>query len=81
MFVKSRRIIAAAVVFANLLLVVSVSAQKSNGGGAAVAAGKFGNVENITASQMRGWLTYIASDELEGRDTPSKGLDLAAKYI
>ncbi len=81
MFVKSRRIIAAAIVFANLLLVVSVSAQKSNGGGAAASAGKFGNVENITASQMRGWLTYIASDELEGRDTPSKGLDLAAKYI
>lgn len=82
MFNKFRKLTAASVIFANLLFAVSVSAQKSNGGGAnAASAGKFGNVEGITAKQMRDWLTYIASDELEGRDTPSKGLDLAAKYI
>ena len=33
-------------------------------------------VENLRAD-----LTYLASDELEGRGTPSKGLDLAADYI
>ncbi len=81
MFVKIKKITAAAVIFANLLFVVTASAQKSSGGSAAAPAGKFGNVNNITASQLRSWLTYIASDELEGRDTPSKGLDLAAKYI
>ena len=27
------------------------------------------------------YLTFIASDELEGRDTPSRGLDIAAMYI
>ncbi len=30
---------------------------------------------------MRGHIAFIASDELEGRDTPSRGLDVAAKYI
>ena len=49
--------------------------------GNASPAKRFGNVDAINAKQMREWLTYIASDELEGRDTPSKGLDLAAKYI
>ena len=30
---------------------------------------------------MRGDLSFIASDLLEGRDTPSRGLDIAAEYI
>ena len=30
---------------------------------------------------LRANLTYLASDELEGRGTPSKGLDLAADFI
>ena len=55
---------------------------KGNGGGAnAASAARFGNVDSITAKQLRDHLTFIASDELEGRDTPSKGLDIAAKYI
>lgn len=41
----------------------------------------FGNVEGVTAKQLREYLTFIASDELEGRDTPSRGLDIAALYI
>ena len=44
-------------------------------------AAQFGNVEAIKAAQLKEWLSYIASDELEGRDTPSRGLDLAAKFI
>src|SRR6266487_6288345 len=35
----------------------------------------------ITAAQMRAFLTFIASDEMEGRDTPSRGLDTTAKFI
>ncbi len=31
--------------------------------------------EQITVAQMRDYLTFIASDEMEGRDTPSRGLD------
>jgi hypothetical protein len=34
-----------------------------------------------TADSLRTNLTYIASDELEGRATPSRGLDLAADYL
>ena len=38
-------------------------------------------IDTITASQIREYLTFIASDEMEGRDTPSRGLDLAAKFL
>ena len=33
----------------------------------------------ITAENLRGYLTFIASDALQGRDTPSQGLDVAAE--
>lgn len=56
------------------------SAQKTNGKAAAPAA-DFGNVNGVTAKQLKEYLTFIASDELEGRDTPSRGLDIAAMYI
>ncbi len=42
---------------------------------------KYKGAESITAAQLKDYLTFIASDELEGRDTPSRGLDLAAKFI
>ncbi|HLA94080.1 MAG TPA: M28 family peptidase [Pyrinomonadaceae bacterium] len=75
------QITAAALLFLFILGVPAyVSAQKKNGNGAA-AAPTFGNVDAISAQQLRDYLTFIASDELEGRDTPSKGLDTAAKYI
>ena len=38
-------------------------------------------IDAITASQMMSYLTFIASDEMEGRDTPSRGLDLTAKFL
>jgi Zn-dependent M28 family amino/carboxypeptidase len=44
-------------------------------------AGQFGNVEAITAAQLKNYLYFVASDEMEGRDTPSRGLDLTAKFI
>ena len=37
--------------------------------------------ETITAAQLMDYLYFIASDEMEGRDTPSRGLDLTAKFI
>jgi len=40
-----------------------------------------GNAEYITASQLRDYLSFVASDEMEGRDTPSRGLDITAKFI
>lgn len=43
--------------------------------------GKYRGAEMITANQLQDYLEFIASDELEGRDTPSRGLDVAAKFI
>ncbi len=48
---------------------------------ATATAGQFGNVEAITAAQLKNYLYFVASDEMEGRDTPSRGLDLTAKFI
>src|SRR5947208_16957909 len=38
-------------------------------------------LDHISAQSMRGHLSFLASDLLEGRNTPSRGLDLAAEYI
>jgi Zn-dependent M28 family amino/carboxypeptidase len=38
-------------------------------------------VETVSANQLRDYLTFIASDEMEGRDTPSRGLDTTAKFL
>src|SRR4030095_6894337 len=47
----------------------------------AAAPERFGNVEAIMAAQLKEWLYVVASDEMEGRDTPSRGLDMTAKFI
>jgi Zn-dependent M28 family amino/carboxypeptidase len=38
-------------------------------------------VQAVTAKQLSDYLHFVASDEMEGRDTPSRGLDLTAKFI
>src|SRR5712664_2052438 len=38
-------------------------------------------VDIISAPPLRSYLSFIASDEMEGRDTPSRGLDTTAKFI
>lgn len=40
-----------------------------------------GNVHSITKEQLYDYLSFIASDELEGRNTPSRGLDIAANFL
>jgi hypothetical protein len=37
--------------------------------------------EGVTAKQLKDYLYFVASDEMEGRDTPSRGLDTTAKFI
>ena len=46
-----------------------------------VPNGKYRGAELITAAQLKDYLTFIAADELEGRDTPSRGLNTAAKFL
>jgi len=45
------------------------------------ANGKYRGAEVITMAQLKDYLTFIAADELEGRNTPSRGLDIAAKFL
>jgi len=35
----------------------------------------------IAANDLKADVSFLASDALEGRGTPSKGLDIAAEYI
>ena len=38
-------------------------------------------IDRISADSLRGNLSFLASDALEGRATPSRGLDIAAEFI
>lgn len=40
-----------------------------------------GNMNAITANRLYAHLQLVSSDEMEGRDTPSRGLNTTAKYI
>ncbi len=48
---------------------------------APLSPGRVAALDRISADSLRGHLSFLASDLLEGRDTPSRGLDLAAEYI
>jgi len=39
------------------------------------------SAEDVTAAQLKAYLSFVASDEMEGRADPSKGLDITAKFI
>src|ERR1051325_5948007 len=59
------------------------AADKSNKSkkAAAVSVTAQRGIDTIAANQIRDYLTFIASDEMEGRDTPSRGLDTTAKFL
>jgi Peptidase family M28 len=54
-----------------LMLAVAVGAQPASKGG----------VNSIQPEPLKEWLSYIASDELQGRQIYTEGLGLAAAYI
>ncbi|HUP89173.1 MAG TPA: M20/M25/M40 family metallo-hydrolase [Longimicrobiales bacterium] len=58
-----------------LAVVLAANASAQTASDAAKAAA------TITPADVKAHIAYIASDELKGRDTPSPGLELAAKYI
>jgi len=49
--------------------------------GAVATAGAAGGSASIRTQDLREWLTYVASDELQGRAVFSAGFGLAAAYI
>src|ERR1044072_4185328 len=80
-----RRLLTAFLLTSLLLLTFPVSyAQRANEKlkkGAAVPVTTQRGLDTITAAQMKDYLTFIAWDEMEGRDTPSRGLDPTAKFL
>ncbi len=52
---------------------------KSKATPAALAAQR--GTDTITAAQIKDYLGFIASDLMEGRDTPSRGLDITAQFL
>jgi Zn-dependent M28 family amino/carboxypeptidase len=45
------------------------------------SAGGYGNASSVTADELSTYLHFLASDQLEGRNTPSRGYDTASLYI
>jgi hypothetical protein len=59
------------------ILSITVAAAVLTGGALHAASGR----DSITPEALEQWLTYIASDELQGRGVFTEGLGLAAGYI
>jgi hypothetical protein len=61
--------------------VLSLSAYQAASQPQAMTADVQAALARISADSLRGHLSFIASDALEGRNAPSRGLDIAAEYI
>ena len=48
---------------------------------ASITPDRSATLARISAQSLKGHVSFLASDLLEGRGTPSRGLDLAAEYI
>ncbi len=59
-----------------LLFAVSLSSYTAE-----LTPGRQAVLDHISAQSLEGHVSFLASDRLEGRDTPSPGLDIAADYI
>jgi peptidase M28-like protein len=69
---------------AALILIVitsNLSAYQSTAPKTAITPDVRAALDRISAERLRRHLSFIASDELGGRNTPSRGLDMAAEYI
>jgi len=49
--------------------------------GTAKSAARYGNADAITEDEMKIYDYFLASDQLEGRNLPSRGYDTAALYV
>src|SRR5215475_8507751 len=77
--IRSRRLTRILVLFVSLCMAISaVPAQnrKADQGGAQSHI-----KSSVNSGDLQEWLSYLASDELEGRATFSEGLGLAAAYL
>lgn len=87
-----RRIAVSSVLLAGVSLAVFVTVRAGNSAPQSKAASKtaktvaaapvgYGNADSITEEEMKIYDYFLASDELEGRNLPSRGLDTAALYV
>src|SRR5918996_594611 len=79
-----RRFLMALVLASSLVITLPLthaqrSSDKSKKAAATVTTQR--GVDTIAANQIKDYLTFIASDEMEGRDTPSRGLNTTAKFL
>ena len=65
----------------SLPLPVSLAQRKTNVAAKAASLASQRGVDTISAAQLKDYLSFIASDEMEGRDTPSRGLDTTARFL
>jgi hypothetical protein len=77
---KLKRLVALLICLLLALGFQSVTAQNRRKANAAASQARLA-AENISERQLEAYLSFITAGELEGRDTPSKGLDLTAKFI
>jgi hypothetical protein len=71
------RTIFSSIVLALMVCLLATGASK----GKRAATGKFGNSDAITEQEMKIHEYFLASDQLEGRNLPSRGFDTAALYV
>lgn len=70
--------------FSSVPLAPHVLAQRTSSRAAKAAPASLASqrgADTITAAQMKAYLSFIASDLMEGRDTPSRGLDITAQFL
>ncbi|MGH9627703.1 MAG: M28 family peptidase [Bryobacteraceae bacterium] len=58
-----------------------ISSQPASSHPAGIAESPYQAADRVSAKSLEAHVYFLASDLLEGRDTPSKGLEMAAEYI
>lgn len=79
LFPRARR--ASAAIWLTFALLNASATTFSKGGPGGAAAKSYPGASSITAEQLQQYVGFIASDEMQGRDTPSRGLDIVARFI
>jgi len=81
-FVRSRRLLLASIAAVGLAGAAAHSAApKPKTAKAAAPLSPHGNADAITEDELKIYLYFLASDQLEGRNLPSRGYDTAALYV
>jgi hypothetical protein len=81
-FIRSRRVLLASIAAVCLAAAAEHSAApKPKTAKVAAPLSPHGNADAITEDELKIYLYFLASDQLEGRNLPSRGYDTAALYV